>query len=270
VRFGEVQFSPGAGGIGTPAALLGQQNNPQAGTPQAGTPQSGSGLFNLNFSGSPGQQNQATAAGAMNALGGAGAAGTTAGAGTTGTTATGTTDSSSGTTGTTNSTGQSTGWFGQPSTGAAGQTTAAAPGQTTAGSSGSLFSSPATSAQPGMAGGGAIIGVASLSKANGIHEFNQKAAYKEWLFVYDPGQDRISPTGWPILLRGPYNPNAYFGQAGTPAGATPAGAQGQATPGAPGVGAPGTMGSPGATGMPSPSSNMGPTTAPGGIVPSTQ
>jgi hypothetical protein len=67
-----------------------------------------------------------------------------------------------------------------------------------------LFSNPAGTAQPG--GGGAIIGVASLSKEKGIHEFNKKTDIKDWLFVYDPSQDRGQ------LLRGPYNPQAYFGQ----------------------------------------------------------
>ena len=111
-----------------------------------------------------------------------------------------------------------------------------------------------------MAGGGAIIGVASLSKANGIHEFNKKSAYKDWFFVYDPGQDRGQ------LLRGPYNPQAFFGQATTPTGATPAG---QATPG--GIGGPSGIGTPGAT---TPAPNTGtasPSSGPaGGIVPSTQ
>jgi len=50
------------------------------------------------------------------------------------------------------------------------------------------------------------MGVASLSKDKGIHEFNKKTDIKDWLFLYDPGQDRGQ------LLRGPYNPQAYFGQ----------------------------------------------------------
>ncbi len=65
------------------------------------------------------------------------------------------------------------------------------------------------------------MGVASLSKKSGIHEFNKKSAYNDWLFIYDPAQDRGQ------LLRGPYNPQAFVGQvdtnvAGTsPAGGTP-------------------------------------------------
>ena len=266
VRYGEIQMQ-GAGGVGTPAALRGQAGGAQPGMPQAGSPQAGSsGMFNLNFGGSSGQQNQAGAAGAMASGASAGTAapgGTPDAANTpnTGTTA----DTSSGATGTA---GQSTSLFGQTGT--------AAPGQTTSASSGSLFSSPATSAQPGMAGGAPIIGVASLSKANGIHEFNKKPAYKDWLFVYDPGQDRGQ------LLRGPYNPQAFFGQAGapaglTPAGATPAGAQGQQSPfGGSGIfGGSSSFGGQGAPGTPSPSPatpspTPNPGQQPGGIVPSTQ
>lgn len=59
-----------------------------------------------------------------------------------------------------------------------------------------------------------MIGVASLSKAQGIHEFNQKSAYKDWLFLYDPAQDRGN------LLRGPYNPKAYYGQFNTQSATT--------------------------------------------------
>ncbi len=35
-------------------------------------------------------------------------------------------------------------------------------------------------------GGGAIIGVASVSKDSGIKEFNDKSEYDQWLFVYEP------------------------------------------------------------------------------------
>jgi hypothetical protein len=69
--------------------------------------------------------------------------------------------------------------------------------------------------QPGQTmGGGAILGVASVSEAKGFHEYNQKSQYKQWLFVYDPSQDRGN------LITGPYNPKAFVGQGqvGTPAG----------------------------------------------------
>ena len=39
-------------------------------------------------------------------------------------------------------------------------------------------------------GGGAIVGVASVSKETTIREFNHKRKYNEWQFVYDPPTDR--------------------------------------------------------------------------------
>lgn len=74
-------------------------------------------------------------------------------------------------------------------------------------------------------GGGAMMGVASKSEAEGLHEFNKKRRYKDWLFIYDPQQDRGQG-----LLKGPYNPNAYVGQFGSQGIGTPAGTtQGQGT-----------------------------------------
>ena len=254
VRYGEIQLTSPAGGIGTPAGGGGTPGQPgQANNPQSG---SQSGLFNLNFGGTSGQQNAATAAAGANAAATPGSTPTSGASAGTGTPApTDTVDATSGTTGTTGSTGQNT------TTSTFGQTGAGAPAQTTSSSS-SLFSSPAGTAQPG-GGGGAIIGVASLSKKNGIHEFNKKSAYKDWLFVYDPGQDSGQ------LLHGPYNPQAFVGQIGSPAG-SPIGSP-IASPG-------GTTGTPGATGTPSPFSSFPTTGMPspttgqpsGNIVPSTQ
>lgn len=39
-------------------------------------------------------------------------------------------------------------------------------------------------------GGGAILGVASISKEKSIREFNKKKHYDEWQFIYDPSTDR--------------------------------------------------------------------------------
>lgn len=39
-------------------------------------------------------------------------------------------------------------------------------------------------------GGGAIVGVASTSKKEGIREFNHKRKYSDWQFIYDPAMDR--------------------------------------------------------------------------------
>ena len=39
-------------------------------------------------------------------------------------------------------------------------------------------------------GGGPIVGVASISKALSIREFNHKNHYNQWQFIYDPSTDR--------------------------------------------------------------------------------
>lgn len=78
----------------------------------------------------------------------------------------------------------------------------AQPGSAAGGTS-SVFGNSGGQALGG--GGGAMMGVASLSKGKGIHEFNEKAEYAQWFFIYDPNQDRGN------LLRGPYNPKALFG-----------------------------------------------------------
>jgi hypothetical protein len=58
--------------------------------------------------------------------------------------------------------------------------------------------------------GGPIVGVATTSKDKTIREFNHKKKYKDWVFVYDPGQDQGR------LITTPYQPQLQgFGQ-GTP------------------------------------------------------
>jgi len=57
--------------------------------------------------------------------------------------------------------------------------------------------------------GGPIIGVATTSKETTIREFNKKKKYKDWVFVYDPAQDRG------LLITTPYQPQLQtFGQSG--------------------------------------------------------
>jgi type II secretory pathway pseudopilin PulG len=80
--------------------------------------------------------------------------------------------------------------------------------------------SAANASQPGnplggqQLGGGAVVGVASLSKDPTIRLYNKKKKYNEWQFIYDPSQDNAN-----VLLRGPYQPMTYGGaQVGTPAG----------------------------------------------------
>jgi|SRR5271166_1308680 len=63
-------------------------------------------------------------------------------------------------------------------------------------------------------GGGAIVGVASLSKDPTIRIYNKKKTYNEWVFIYNPMMDQRN-----VLLRGPYQPTTIGGaQVGTPAG----------------------------------------------------
>jgi type II secretory pathway pseudopilin PulG len=93
-------------------------------------------------------------------------------------------------------------------------------GSSQQGQQGSSFGSPVggmfgSSGTGGVFWGGPILGVASTSQKQGIHEFDNKSKYSQWLFVYDPNQDRGQ------LITGPYNPKAFLGQAnqvGTPAG----------------------------------------------------
>jgi type II secretory pathway pseudopilin PulG len=62
-------------------------------------------------------------------------------------------------------------------------------------------------------GGGAIVGVASLSKDPTIRIYNKKKTYNEWQFIYNPVMDQAN-----VLLRGPYQPITIGGaQIGTPA-----------------------------------------------------
>ncbi len=102
-----------------------------------------------------------------------------------------------------------------------------------AGSSGNDQSSDASSPNgpssngPGgqVFGGGPIMGVASASKDKTIRKFNNKEHYNEWLFVYDPTNDRS-------LITGPYQPSLMgqgIGQA--IGGANGAGMQNTPTPG---------------------------------------
>ena len=58
-------------------------------------------------------------------------------------------------------------------------------------------------------GGGPILGVASVSKATTIREFNRKNHYNDWLFIYDPSSDRGG------LLNAPIQPDLNKGLGGT-------------------------------------------------------
>lgn len=107
--------------------------------------------------------------------------------------------------------------------------------------------------------GGPIIGVAPTSKDPTIREYNKKKKYKDWVFIYDPGQDQgrlITTPYQPQLLQGfgqpgmqningqPANgqpPNGTgFGNSGF--GASPTGTQNNQTP--PSAEAPGQTNTP--------------------------
>jgi type II secretory pathway pseudopilin PulG len=73
-------------------------------------------------------------------------------------------------------------------------------------SSNSIAKSGSTSGFNGpVLGGGAIIGVASMSKEKPIRMFYGKNHYKDWLFIYVPQADQSG------LLRGPVNPGMPAG-----------------------------------------------------------
>ncbi len=78
-------------------------------------------------------------------------------------------------------------------------------------SSGTTFGSNSGNGQ--TFGGGAIVGVASLSKDPTIRIYNKKKTYNEWQFIYNPMMDQTN-----VLLQGPYNPTTIGSQnIGTPA-----------------------------------------------------
>jgi hypothetical protein len=114
------------------------------------------------------------------------------------------------------------------------------PGDTVGGSpstSGVLgTSTTGTNNTLGAIGGGAIIGVASMSPKESLRIVAQKNHYKDWKFVYDPFFDRGG------LINGPYDPTKQLGQYATGVAAsqgigTP---MGQQTGGSPGFNPPTT------------------------------
>lgn len=110
--------------------------------------------------------------------------------------------------------------------------------------------------------GGPIIGVASINKDKTIREFNHKNKYKDWAFVYDPGQDQGR------LINTPYQPQLQgFGQQGVQNVNGQNGTSGTGFGNGPGVGSgtfgsssPGTQNAPatGGYGTPSPPNNPPP------------
>jgi type II secretory pathway pseudopilin PulG len=72
-------------------------------------------------------------------------------------------------------------------------------------------------------GGGAIIGVASVSKGSGIKEFNDKADYDEWLFVYDPRLEQAAAAAGSVSASATAGIIVASPRAGGGAGLTPSG-----------------------------------------------
>jgi type II secretory pathway pseudopilin PulG len=86
-------------------------------------------------------------------------------------------------------------------TGTAGDDASSDAGQSKTDASGAGSQAGASQSQPGQSGsgdklssqvfgGGPIVGVASISKAQSIREFNHKNHYDKWQFIYDPTMDR--------------------------------------------------------------------------------
>ncbi len=99
-------------------------------------------------------------------------------------------------------------------------------------------------------GGGQMMGVASVSKKEGIKEFNDKDHYDEWFFVYDLRLEQSGGTG--VTVAAPRGAGSASGSSGAP-GAT-------GTPGTPGSigGAPGTQNPPDPSGQPTPTGTPAP------------
>jgi hypothetical protein len=105
---------------------------------------------------------------------------------------------------------------------------------------------PTTSTPTPVFGGGTIIGVASVSEKEGLHEFNEKTHYNEWYFVYDPTTDRGG------LINGPYTGKTFgtvntVGQPQPSASGQPS-SLGQSS----GFGQPSSIGQPSSFGQPGP------------------
>jgi hypothetical protein len=98
---------------------------------------------------------------------------------------------------------------GGPTDGTTGSAFGGATGGTVGGTTGGT--GPAGSSGNGnnpVLGGGPVLGVVSKQKTEGIHSFGDKTKYNEWLFIYDPSQDKGQ------MLVGPYNPNMFLGASG--------------------------------------------------------
>jgi type II secretory pathway pseudopilin PulG len=112
--------------------------------------------------------------------------------------------------------------------------------QTQPGGAGQLGSLTTTGIGNGQTvGGGQIMGVASVSKKEGIKEFNDKDHYDEWYFVYDLRLEQSGGTG--VTVAAPRTGSAT-GSSGAPGATKTTGPQN----------APGTQNPPDNSGQPTP------------------
>ncbi|MGC2743037.1 MAG: hypothetical protein WA672_07605 [Candidatus Angelobacter sp.] len=121
--------------------------------------------------------------------------------------------------------------------------------QTQPGGAGQLGSLTTTGIGNGQTvGGGQIMGVASVSKKEGIKEFNDKDHYDEWYFVYDLRLEQSGGTG--VTVAAPRTGSAT-GSSGAPATTGSPGATGSQN-------APGTQNTQGNSGQPTPTGTPAP------------
>ena len=132
------------------------------------------------------------------------------------------------------------------STSASGPGTASTSGATTSptggfGSQTSTTGSSSMMSSTNAIGGGAIIGVSSLSEKEGLKEFNEKKHYNEWYFFFDPTTDRGA------LINGPFTGKTFATAGGI---GTPVGAMGQQQQQPSAFGQPSSFGQPSTFGQP--------------------
>jgi hypothetical protein len=211
LHYGDIAMMMNASAPGQSAASLasgalgatGQQSNSGFGSSGFGSSATTSGGFGTSTFGSGNSQAVGQQGGSFNqqqsqsGLGQSGTLGSTfgSGSGQNPTSGVGTGTTATGTSGTSSTTGSGTDQSGT------GSNTASGLGQ--------------VQGVGGQFGGGAIVGVASLSKDPTIRIYNKKKTYNEWQFIYNPQMDQQN-----VLLRGPYSPSTLIGNTniGTPAG----------------------------------------------------
>jgi len=206
LTYGDIQSLLNTAGPGTPAAALGQQGGALAPGgalgATAGSALGGTFGFNRGTSAPGGGRGQPT----QSYFGGGSQNGTVTGFPSN-------SDQGGNPEGTPSGTGFSTSFGGSNQQGGSDQQGSSGSSQSNSpfGSSGSGTNASGNNT---TFGGGAIVGVASLSKEKTIRIYNKKKTYDEWQFIYNPAMDQQN-----VLLRGPYQPTTIGNtNIGTPAG----------------------------------------------------